>query len=522
MSAPSDNYTYSTLEVATENDRIRHGLYPEVAPSSEPEAYGYYAPPKTEQQNAQFSDSTPRSHINSTAYTYSTYPEVAQGGGAAPGGAAAAVGATEPKKICGLRRRYFWFALAAAVLIVVAIIVGAVVGTMKSHSSGSAADKGASEGGNGNGGDNNNSNNNGGTNSTASGKLSLYGDTRLASANFTDAYGNDNYVLIYQLSDASVCMSTFNSSNNKWVASTIVNGTEGIKLGSSLAVNTIWQGSNSPEVDLYYQSNGSAATIEYLIYKSNDNLSTTSVTPPDKWVSVNSAKGFNTLPGSALVSYGKQCDFCNQYAYLFWQGDQGIFMTELSATGIGDVNLIDVSTVPSANTSMALTYSGTLTGDTNAILRRSIDIFYRSTTSGLTQLRVGNGLNVPMYVGRDIGPRTNFAAFSTGFNESAASENPNPLGFQVLSIDPDVDNGVQLTYLKDSKWTVGSDEVEALADCRAKATMAVNTGRRLYCLVDSGDNDTGVEIIEWAWQGDPSDTDTYLNWNKIGAVDVGV
>ncbi|KAJ8130486.1 hypothetical protein O1611_g3148 [Lasiodiplodia mahajangana] len=129
-------------------------------------------------------------------------------------------------------------------------------------------------------------------------------------------------------------------------------------------------------------------------------------------------------------------------------------------------------------------------------------------------------MNVPSYVGRDIGPRTEFAAFSTGFNESD-SDNPTPLGFQVLSLDPDVDDGIQLTYFKDGDWTISTDEVEDLASCQAKATMTANTGRRLYCLVDSTDG-AGVEIMEWAWQGDPSDTDTYLDWKQIGVVDTAV
>lgn len=276
----------------------------------------------------------------------------------------------------------------------------------------------------------------------------------------------------------------------------------------------------SPDVSLYYQSNGTAAAIKSLFYRSSDDLSTTSVTPSANWRSLDVASGFSSLAGSSLISYGKQCEFCNQFAYFWWQGQQGIYMAQLSGDGISDANLIDVQVEPSTGTSIALAYSGTLIGDSAAILRRSISLFYRSTTSGLTQLRIGNGMNIPSYVGRDIGPHTNFAAFSTGFNESD-SGNPTPLGFQVLSIDPDVDDGVQLTYLKDGKWRAATNEVEDLVDCRAKATIAVNTGRRLYCLVDIVDGD-GVEIIEWAWRGDPSDTDTYMDWGKIGAVNVGV
>jgi hypothetical protein len=210
----------------------------------------------------------------------------------------------------------------------------------------------------------------------------------------------------------------------------------------------------------------------------------------------------------------------SQYTYFYWQGQQGIFSADNSGDGFKNAEVIDVNMNPSTNTSMALAHSGTLTGDGSAILRRSINLFYRSTTSGLTQLRIGNGMNIPMYVGRDIGPRTALAAFSTGFNESDA-KNPTPIGFQVLSIDPDGNDGVQLTYLKGNDWTGVTDPVTDLADCQAKATMAVNTGRRLYCLVDSG-QDSAAQIMEWSWQGDPSDTNSYLNWEKVGAVDVGV
>ncbi|KAI1126065.1 hypothetical protein F5Y10DRAFT_245786 [Nemania abortiva] len=512
MSAPSDRDQYSTLEVAADADVVRQGKYPEVVPPSIPETYGYYAPSKAEQtaqaaQNAQIPPSTAaQSHLPPTAHSYATYPEVVD--------ANAAAGGTK-KAICGIRPRYFWIALGAAVLVVIGVVVGAVVGSMKHGATNSASTPSADEGGQTSG-----NNGTGSTGTTGSAKLTLYNDTRLASANFTDAYGNDNFLLIYQLSDASICMSAFNSSTNEWVASTVVNGTEGIKLGTSLAIDTFWQGTNSPDINLYYQSNGSAATLESLSYSSSNAISTTSETPSDKWSSVDATSGFNSLPGSSLASYGKQCEFCNQYAYFFWQGQQGMYMAQVSGDTITNADLIDVSIAPSTNTSIAITFSGTLTGDGQAILRRSINLFYRSTTSGLVQLRIGNGQNVPSYVGRDIGPQTNFAVFSTGFNESD-SDNPNPLGFQVLSIDPDVDDGIQSTYLKDGQWTAATDAVDDLADCQAKAMMAANTGRRLYCLVDSG-GDAGVEIIEWAWQGDPSDTDTYMDWEKVGAVTIGV
>jgi hypothetical protein len=170
---------------------------------------------------------------------------------------------------------------------------------------------------------------------------------------------------------------------------------------------------------------------------------------------------------------------------------------------------------------MALTYSGTLNGDSDAILRRSLNLFYRTTKSGLMQLRIGNGAYLPEYVGRDIGPRTNIVAFSTGFNESDAQDNPTPLGFQVLTIDPDEQDGVQLSYLQDGQWTVLADAVADLADCKPKATMAANRAQRFYCLVDGGGNN-GVRIVEWSWQGQLNSPSTYSNWEKVGALDLGL
>ncbi|KAI1735095.1 hypothetical protein F4680DRAFT_316208 [Xylaria scruposa] len=517
MSAPSDREQYSTLEVAGDVDVLRSGKYPEVVPPSAPEVYGYYGPPKTDRQDYQAPELaqhqqdikllpvTAYSNIAPTEQTYSTYPEVVDGGA---GRAQGSKGAT----IFGVRRRYFWIGLVVAILIVIGVVVGAVVGSM-SHTSSHSSSPSSSNGSGTNGTSGGNPNN-----STEPAKLTLYNNTQLASANFTDASGNNNYLIVYQLSDASIGLSAFNSQNNKWVASTVINGTQGIKLGTTLALNTFYQYPNSPDVNLYYQNNGSATTIMSLAYASSDQISTTSVVPSNKWSSV-AAGGFSSLPGSYLVSYGKQCNFCNQFAYYFWQGTQGLLMAENSGMGVQQANLISSEMTPSTNTSMALTYSGTLNGDSNAILRRSLNVFYRSKTSGLTQLRVGNGMNIPTYVGRDIGPRTNFAAFTTGWNESY-SNNPTPLGFQVLSIDPDAGDGVQLTYFLNNTWATGPNTVSDLSDCQGRATMTVHTGRRLYCLVDSGDN--GVEIVEWAWRGDPSDTKTYLSWDKIGPVNVGV
>ncbi|KAJ3573599.1 hypothetical protein NPX13_g4637 [Xylaria arbuscula] len=509
MAAPSEREQYSTLEVATDSHLLNQGNGLEVVPPSIPEAYGYYDPVKhghvaTQPENDKLLPATVQTSIAPSTPAYSTYPEVAEQGAKEAGVGAAAAGAgaggSKGAKICGLPRKWFWLRHSSALS----------CGSKDKTSQPSESTGGSGSDADGNG--------NAGQGSSGSGKAGVYEQSRLASANFTDAYGYDNYLVVYQLKDATLRLSAFNSSNNEWIGSNIINGTNNaILLGTALAMDTFYQGSSSPDVNLYYQTEGSVTAIQSLTYSTENNISTTSRVPTKYWDSVDTVSGFNSMPGSNLAAYGKQCDYCNQYAYFFWQREQGLYIAEKSGDDFNDAELIDITEEPSANTSIAATYSGTWNGDEDAILRRSLNLFYRSTTSGLTQLRIGNGAFTPQYVGRDIGPSTNFAAFTTGWNESD-SDNPTPLGFQVLSIDPDDDDGVQLTYLKDSEWNIPTDPVDDLSDCVTHAMMAVNTGRRLYCLVDS--DDAGVDIMEYAWQGDPSDTSTYLDWKKIGAVDI--
>lgn len=250
MSDPSEHRDqYSTLEVVTDADLLKYGKYPEVVPSSEPEAYGYYEPVKgapvagviPAAAAAPGVKSIAPSQVPPTAHTYSTYPEVIDNNARGIGGEGGVGGGDGSKtaKICGLPRKMFWVALAAAVVVIIAIIVGSVVGTM-----GGSDMKSTGKNSNNNSSGSGSSSGNSG-NSDDPTKLTLFEDTKLTSANFTDAYGNDNYLLAYQMSDASICMSAFNSSSNKWVVSTIVNGTtNGIKLGTSLALSTFWEGDN--------------------------------------------------------------------------------------------------------------------------------------------------------------------------------------------------------------------------------------------------------------------------------------
>ncbi|KAI1312889.1 hypothetical protein F5Y03DRAFT_203364 [Xylaria venustula] len=525
MSTPSQTDHYSTLEVATDADvlrqgrypevatdaDVRHGQYPEVVPPSIPEAYGYYDPPKPEgtvrqPENDKLLPLAAQVPVPSTAQSYASYPEVVDGTNTA------GAGGSKGRRICGLPAKWFWVTVVAATIaVIIAAVVGGVVGSMKDHTAASSTGDGANS--SPDGGDSGSSSNS----SSGAAKATLYNNTQLASAVFVDTYNTTNLLVVYQLSDGSIRLSAFNSSNTEWVVTTIINGTDGVKLGTSLAIDTFWEGDASPDVNLYYQGDGSATTIMSLTYPSKQQISTLTKAPAKNWQQVAPVSGFNSMPGSNLVAYGKQCDYCNQYGYFFWQGQNGLYMAENDGSGFEDADLIDVDIAPSTNTSLALTFSGTSEGDDEAVLRRSIDIFYRSTTSALTQLRIGNGMNVPQAVGRDIGPQTNIAAFSVGINDT---DTDTPIGFQVLSIDPEANDGVQLTYLKDSEWTASEDTVDDLSDCQAKARMSAHSGY-LFCLVDSG-GDTGLEIIEYAWQGDSTDEDTYINWEKKGSVDFRV
>ena len=245
MAAPSEREQYSTLEVATDRDLLNQGNGLEVVPPSIPEAYGYYDPAKqgqaaTRPENDKLFPTAVQTSIPSSTPAYSTYPEVADGSKTAGAGAAAGAGGSQGAKICGLPRKWFWLALVGAVLVVIAVVVGAVVGTMSSGSKDSASQ--SSEPPNDSNGD---GNGNAGQGSSGSGKAGVYEQSRLASANFTDAYGNDNYLVVYQLKDATLRLSAFNSSKNEWIGSNIINGTNNpILLGTSLAIDTFWQGTN--------------------------------------------------------------------------------------------------------------------------------------------------------------------------------------------------------------------------------------------------------------------------------------
>ncbi|KAI0157622.1 hypothetical protein GGR57DRAFT_500574 [Xylariaceae sp. FL1272] len=530
--SPYTNYP----EVATHAHLHRHGDAPEVVPQlpiqyydpSKPEPAGGIPaggiPPVGSPQQTVYSPDGSQYGYQQSAYQPSAYPADAAGSEYPE--------VVEEKKtgagatICGIKRTIFFIILAVAIIIVIGVAVGVGVGVSQSSKNSSHA---ISNGGSGDGDDGSGSGSGSGSggngtssaNDTATSGISLLPQTQLATANFTDAYKNENYMVIYQTNDLSIVMSSFNSSNDKWVVSTIANGTDGgILQGTALSMSTFWTGdTTSPVVNVYYQTDGSTTNVKALSYASDNNISTTSVLPSDNWASVDTTDVSST-PGSKLASYGKQCSACNQYAYIYWQSTDGLYGIDDEGMGFQDASNVDNGTTPSTNTSLAMTFSGTTDGDSEAIYRRSLELFYRSTTSSLVQLRIGNGMNIPIPIGRDIGPQTMITAFSTGFNQTD-SENPSSIGFHVLTIDPEADNGVQLTYYKDAEWSQSSAEVDDLEDCIDKAMIASNTGRRLYCVQGDG-TDNGVEIVEYAWQGDPDDTTSYLDYERIGVVSTTV
>ncbi|KAI1086593.1 hypothetical protein F5B19DRAFT_501186 [Rostrohypoxylon terebratum] len=496
MTSSIDQQDYSTLEVDTEAQN-RH-LAEEAARAAQ-------AP-----------------EVNQHATEHYNYPEVVTGGAPKldidptlpepvqiPEKDSAGVGATAAAaspKICGIKRKFFW-TLLVAVILVIAIIVGVTAGVVvtkknKSDSSSNVDDS---------------------TDSTVD-ATALYAKTNLATANFTDEFNNENYLVVYQLNNKAIYMSAWNSSQKTWVVSPIVDGKtnnlglDSVKMGTALSLDVFAYSNSARDLHVYWQlpDSGGLSTIKALTYTSDKGVTTRSPLPAANWVDSAAGNSYISTAGSSLVSYGKACDMCNQYTYLYWQTSAGIREASLQNASIGwysDTNVIAAdAAAPSGNSSLAQAYAAAATTDGH----RSMNIFYRATTSALSQIINGDGRYVGASLGRDIGPDTTIAAFSTGFNETSANIT-DKLGFQVLTMDPAASNGVQLTYFKGGNWTSASNEVSSLSDCKERRTMVANHAQRVYCLVSSG---SGVEIVEYAWEGDPDDVSMYSNYNKIGTVGV--
>jgi hypothetical protein len=247
------------------------------------------------------------------------------------------------------------------------------------------------------------------------------------------------------------------------------------------------------------------------------------------WITANVADRYVIKPGSSIVSYGRECilDECPQWSYLFWQkqddsilgaglaADKSEWQTLGPGTGLGS-NGFEQITPATSNTQLSLAL---VRANPKEDGLRTLSIWYRTEIGQLGQIIYDRRNHSTPYSSsplprEDLGANTAIAGFTTGRNDT--DQSVDPLGFQVLTADPDAKNGVQLTYFRDGEWTAG-EEVSELKDCDAKGVMVVNQGRRIYCLVE-GENGS-VGITEWEWAGDPQgDVSTYTSYNRIGEV----
>ncbi|KAI1077641.1 hypothetical protein F5B20DRAFT_583052 [Whalleya microplaca] len=479
MSSSTYQNAYSTLEVDIHAQNLNN--YPQVRIENYPE-------------------------VNQDAMAHLRYPEVVSNGSDPLGYpekesvdpfVETAAATTEPK-ICGLRRRTFWFVLALIALVVAGIIAGVVAGLLSTRAR-AVDNSGAPQQTNGS---------------------ALLAHTRLASTNFTDGSGNENYLVFYQLDNGAIHMSAWNSSYKKWVVSPVVDGTNGISLddvykGTSIGVDVFRHSQSARNIHLYWMSPNKL--IKSLF---RANISTYEPSRAEDWDIPPANDKFVASLGGSLAAYGKQCDECTNWTYFFWEAEDdtmGGAELSLPTTGVWKGLPFDKSAYlpPSTNTSMALTNTAAVNGTT------SLNLFYRSNTGSLSMLNFDGsskfwGVNLP----RDISADASIVAFSTGWNDTG-SQNPEPLGFQVLTVDPEVDNGVQLTYYKDSQWQKMDSEVQSLSDCASLGSMAVNKGRRIYCLIKGAEGN--VEIVEWNWKGDTEgNADTFTSYDRVGVVSTSI
>ena len=181
-------------------------------------------------------------------------------------------------------------------------------------------------------------------------------------------------------------------------------------------------------------------------------------------------------------------------------------------------------TPPSDNTSMAIALSRANTSDAGL---RSLSIFYRTESGTLGQIIYDRDRADTPYRGytlprENLGPNTAIVALPSGTNDTERS-GAEPLGFQVLTADPDA-GGVQLTYYRDDEWTAAGGEVSSLSDCAPLASMAAIRGGRVYCVVEVGDGDDRQgSIVEYAWESDPADdVGSYTKYRRVGTVNTTV
>ncbi|KXJ88908.1 hypothetical protein Micbo1qcDRAFT_197195 [Microdochium bolleyi] len=527
--AQSPSNTYSTLE---HDPSVRNGQYPEAtAYSTLPEVnhaatpasqYAHYAHSTTDHHQPPAAADGYKKEADAGAYAVGA----GAGGAAGYGAANAELGAGAPagaeRMICGVKRKMFWALLVAAVVIVVAAVGGGVGGAMASKAK-PTTDSAASGGG--------------GTGpaqppAPSDSPLGLYEGTRLASSNFTDQFGNDNFMVIYQVNNGALYMSSWNTSASKWVVSPVADGkTNAIKLdeiakGTTIALDT-YMDKTSRIMHLYWLSaTGVVKSARH------DNLATNddAIARASEWYKAPASDLYTAKPGSSLVSYGKECldQSCPTWSYLVWQRNDNSLQTaglepgkQWAASGMAGPGFSS----PAANTTMAMAIgmAQPTTGEKNATEFRSLSIFYREDSGVLAQLIWDRrnpqggftGTNLP----RGVGPRTAIAGFSTGNNDTDTSYLP--LGFNVFTADPDADRDeVLLTYFKNGSWTSAS-AVDVMASCGSLASMVANQGRRVYCVARQNNDDKKVEIREFRWRGDPADTGSYRDYELLSTLKAG-
>ncbi|RYP85995.1 hypothetical protein DL769_000858 [Monosporascus sp. CRB-8-3] len=497
-----DSQYYSTLELDT---RAQDSQYPEVvtadrdnlpetAPSDAPElAVSKDILPEVNHGN------TPGSAYLETVSS-DTYSGVKQehayaGGQPPPPSEPEATAAAKESRIWGMRRKHFLIVIALAALVVIGTCVGVGVGVSVSGNSSAEQNTNDEEGA-------------GGTTPTETpgpgetgSPNALSRSTKIAVTSFVDETGGRNYVVIYQLNSRAICTSPAHS------------------IPSPIALFILFCRKRYVGVQLYQLGMNRMLHLYWLAPDHSiksarfDAFTTDASHSPRDWIKAPASDLYVAEAGSSLISYGRECEEerCAQWSYLFWQGDEAIRGAGLipggqwenlgpsqgASSGGFDNNGV---TPPSANSSMALAFARATPSNGGF---RSISVFYRTESRRLGQIiyerNSGNGTYEGYTLPRtDLGPRTGIAAIQTGRNES--DQSTNPLRFQVLTADPDADNGVQLTYYRDGEWTLGN-EVSELSDCASRGVIVANQASRVYCVVENQDGD--AEIVEWDWRGDP-------------------
>ncbi|RYP36692.1 hypothetical protein DL768_010928 [Monosporascus sp. mg162] len=492
---------YSTLEVDT---RAQNSQYPEVVAVDRdnlPEIAPTDAP-----EVAVSKDILPE--VN---HDLGVKQEHAYAGGQPPSEPEATAAAAKESRIWGMRRKHFLIAIALAALAIIGIGVGVGVGASMSRNS--SAEQTTSDAGGA--GETTPSETPGPGETGPPNALSR--NTKIAVTSFVDETGGSNYVVIYQLNSRAICdnMSAFNSTNSEWLVSPVVDGETGsftlddVAEDTSFALDTyIVTAPNDRMLHLYWLA------PDHSIKSARFDMFTTDAShSPRDWIEAPASDLYVAEAGSSLISYGRECaeELCAQWSYLFWQRDEAIRGAGLIPGGqwanLGTAHGASPggfdnngATPPSANSSMALALARATPADGGF---RSISMFYQTESGRLGQIIYERNSESGTYEGytlprTDLGPRTGIAAIPTGRNES--DQSTNPLGFQVLTADPDADNGVQLTYYRDGEWTLGN-EVSELSDCTSRGVMVANQAGRIYCVIENQDGN--AEIVEWDWRGDP-------------------